>query len=242
MRLASLRIVVYCIQQMPAASAAIATALTRDNISDSVAVEVRGRIVDGRLPAGERINEVHLSQELGVSRTPLREALGRLAAEGALTNVPRFGYFVRALTLAEFEQIYDIRPLLDPEALRLAGVPARKRLERLEKLNRKLAAARNPEAAIALDDAWHLELLADCPNRVLIELIENVVRRTRRYELALMRETSNVLRASEGHSRILAALRDGNLVAACAALRRNMQSGRAPIVSWLRARESRTGA
>jgi DNA-binding GntR family transcriptional regulator len=218
------------------------SAAARDNISDSVAAEVRRRIVDGRLPAGERINEVHLSQELGVSRTPLREALGRLAAEGALTNVPRFGYFVRALTLEEFEQIYDIRPLLDPEALRLAGVPARKRMERLEKLNRRLAAARSPETAIALDDAWHQELLADCPNLVLVELIENIIRRTRRYELALMRETSNVLRATEDHSRILAALRAGNLDGACTALRHNMQSGRAPIVSWLRARESRPGA
>jgi DNA-binding GntR family transcriptional regulator len=218
-----------------------AAGLARDNIRDSVAAEVRRRIVDGRLPAGERINEVHLSGELGVSRTPLREALGRLAAEGALTNVPRFGYFVRALTLEEFEQIYDIRPLLDPEALRLAGVPARKRMERLEKLNRRLAAARSSEAAIELDDAWHQELLAECPNRVLVELIENIILRTRRYELALMRETSNVLRATEDHSRILAALSAGNLDGACAALRYNMQSGRAPIVSWLRARESRPG-
>jgi DNA-binding GntR family transcriptional regulator len=222
-------------------SASTATTLARDNISDSVAAEVRRRIVDGRLPAGDRINEVHLSQELGVSRTPLREALGRLAAEGTLTNVPRFGYFVRALTLEEFEQIYDIRPLLDPEALRLAGVPARKRMERLEKLNRRLAAARSPEAAIELDDAWHRELLAECTNRVLVELIENIILRTRRYELALMRETSNVLRATEDHSRILAALSAGNLDGACAALRHNMQSGRAPIVSWLRARESRRG-
>jgi DNA-binding GntR family transcriptional regulator len=215
--------------------------LVRDNISDSVAAEVRKRIVDGRLPAGERINEVHLSQQLGVSRTPLREALSRLAAEGALTSVPRFGYFVRALTLEEFEQIYDIRPLLDPEALRLAGVPAPERLERLEKLNRKLARARDPETAIALDDEWHLELVAGCPNRVLIELIENIILRTRRYELALMRETPNVRRASEEHARILAALRAGNLAAACAALKRNMQSGREPIVSWLRARESKRG-
>jgi len=217
-------------------------ALARDNISDSVAAEVRRRIVDGRLPAGERINEVHLSQELGVSRTPLREALGRLAAEGALTSVPRFGYFVRALTLEEFEQIYDIRPLLDPEALRLAGVPEPKRMERLEKLNRRLAAARSPEAAIEIDDAWHRELLAECPNRVLVELIDNIILRTRRYELALMRETSNVLRATEDHSRILAALSEGDLDGACAALRHNMQSGRAPIVAWLRVRESRPGA
>ena len=212
-------------------------AVSRDNISDAVAGELREMIVDGRLPAGERINEVRLSEWLGVSRTPLREALNRLSAEGALTSTPRLGYFVRPLTLEEFEQIYDIRPILDPEALRLAGLPPPERIERLEELNRELAAVRDPEQAIALDDAWHMELLDDCPNRVLVELIQNMMQRTRRYELALMRETRNVIRTTEDHGRILAALRDKDLSAACAALKHNMQSGRASIVEWLVARE-----
>jgi DNA-binding GntR family transcriptional regulator len=218
----------------------IAAALPlRDNISDSVAAELRRRIVDGRLPAGERINEVHLARQLGVSRTPLREALSRLAAEGALSTVPRFGFFVRPLTLEEFEQIYDIRPILDPEALRLAGLPDARTIERLEKLNRRLATVRDPETAIALDDEFHLALLDRCPNRVLVEMIQNIILRTRRYELALMRETSNVERATEDHDRILDALRERDLRAACAALKRNMQWGRAPIVSWLKAREAK---
>jgi DNA-binding GntR family transcriptional regulator len=72
-------------------------------------------------------------------------------------------------------------------------------------------------------------------------MIENIILRTRRYELALMRETPNVRRATEEHARILAALRKRDLPAACAALKRNMQSGRAPIVSWLKARESKHG-
>lgn len=212
--------------------------LPRDNISDEVAAELRRRIVDGRLPAGERINEVHLSQELGVSRTPLREALHRLAAEGAVTSLPRVGFFVRPLTLEEFEQIYDIRPILDPAALRLAGIPPPERIARLSRMNRDFAAAPDPESAIALDDAWHLELLAGCPNRVLVELIENMILRTRRYELALMRETQNVERSSDDHERILAALRQGDLEAACKALEVNMRSGRTPLVEWLTAREA----
>ena len=175
-----------------------------------------------------------------MSRTPLREALSRLAAEGALSSVPRLGFFVRPLTLEEFEQIYDIRPILDPEALRLAGLPDSRTIERLEKLNRRLAGVRDPENVIGLDDEWHLDLIDRCPNRVLIELIQNIILRTRRYELALMRETSNVRRATEDHERILAALRRRDLPAACAALKRNMQTGRAPIVSWLKARESKT--
>jgi DNA-binding GntR family transcriptional regulator len=216
----------------------IITPLKRANISDSVVAAVRAMIVDGRLADGERINEVRLAESLGVSRTPLREALSRLSAEGALTSTPSFGYFVRPLTIEEFEQVYDIRPILDPEALRLAGIPSPSRIEYLKKVNRMLAAERDPEAVIARDDEWHLELLAGCPNRVLVGLIEDTIVRTRRYELALMRETRNVQRATKDHDAILRALRDGNLKAACAALKHNMQSGKEPVIAWLKARKS----
>lgn len=208
----------------------------RGNISDDAETAVRAMIVDGALADGERINEVRLAAQLGVSRTPLREALNRLSVEGALTSAPRIGYFVRPLTLDEFKQIYAIRPLLDPEALRLAGLPAPKKMERLSKLNQSLRKARG-RAAIALDDEWHLTLISDCPNRVLIEMIENIIMRTKRYELALLRESANVMRAHNEHELILDALRARDLERACAALRQNMQSGFAPIAEWLMRRE-----
>jgi DNA-binding GntR family transcriptional regulator len=216
-----------------------ALALVRDNISDAVVIELRNMIVDGRLPPGERINEVHLSQQLGVSRTPLREALARLAHEGALKSVPRIGYFVQPLTLEEFEQIYAIRPLLDPEALRLAGLPTRERMERLRKINEQIESESDADTIIGLDDDWHLELIKDCPNRVLLDLIKQFIRRTRRYEIALMRERKNVLVAGANHKSIMAALRRRDLEAACAALRTNLQTGYEPIASWLRAHESK---
>jgi DNA-binding GntR family transcriptional regulator len=210
--------------------------LRRLNVSETVAAAVRAMIVDGRLAPGERINEVRLSEALGVSRTPLREALSRLAAEGALSATPAIGYSVRPLSVEEFEQLYDIRPLLDPEALRLAGLPAPPRLAKLEALNHRFAATPDAESAISLDDEWHLELIAACPNRVLIEMIEAMILRTRRYEVALLREQPNRLRATDDHERIMAALREGDLDAACIALKTNMQSGREPIIAWLTAR------
>lgn len=216
----------------------LAVELERPNISESLVVLLRKMIVDGSLPAGARVNEVHLAKSLGVSRTPLREALGRLVAENALTVVPRYGYYVCPLTFEEFRQIYQIRPILDPEALRLTGIPSPERLARLEEINRKIIAATDAEEIISLDDAWHLELLAECPNRVLVELIEQNIRRTRRYETALMREQRNVCRASDEHEEIIDALRAGNLEAGCDALRRNLESGFEPIAEWLKARES----
>ena len=205
-------------------------------MSDAVVAAVRSMIVEGRLAEGARVNEVRLAADLGVSRTPLREALHRLSAEGALTNAAGFGYSVRPLTLEEFEQLYDIRPILDPEALRLAGIPPVKQIKRLEELNRAVSAAQEPEAVIARDDEWHRQLLAGCPNRILTGLIDDFILRTRRYELALMRESRDVARATEDHKAILRALRAGDLKAACAALKRNLQSGRTPIVDWLKAR------
>lgn len=210
--------------------------LERANLSETAADAMREMIIDGRLGPGERVNEVRLAAALGVSRTPLREGLRLLAAEGALDAAPHLGFFVRPLTLQEFEQIYDIRPILDPEALRLAGLPTPERVALLEKMNRVLATKKGA-AAVELDDRWHLELLADCPNRVLIELIENIIRRTRRYEVALMREGTNVARAIEDHRRIIAALRAGELKGACAALKENMKSGKKPIIDWLKSRE-----
>jgi DNA-binding GntR family transcriptional regulator len=217
-------------------------AVARENISGLLAMELRNRIVDGRLPAGERINEVHLALELGVSRTPLREALARLANEGALRSVPRIGYYVEPLTLEEFEQVYSIRPLLDPEALRLAGLPSSDRMARLRELNDQMERARATDTIIGLDDDWHLELIAACPNKVLVDLIRQFMRRTRRYEIALLRERKNAALAGASHSSIMSALRRRDLAGACSALRTNLEWGYQPIASWLKARESRKRA
>ncbi|MGP1353159.1 MAG: GntR family transcriptional regulator [Parasphingopyxis sp.] len=214
--------------------------LSASNISQDAAATVREMIVTGRLADGDRINEVHLAAQLDVSRTPLREGLWRLASEGVITTVPRKGFFVAPLTLSEFEQLYDIRPILDPEALRLAGIPSPAALDRLEKLNRKFVAAKKPSEAIEIDNAWHMALLAGCPNRVLVDMIAQIIGRTRRYEHALFRETENIWSASDEHALILAALRDGDLKRACAMLKRNMQSGKAPIVEWLTRRTNAT--
>jgi len=143
---------------------------------------------------------------------------------------------VRPLTIEEFEQVYAIRPLLDPEALRLAGLPSPARLAKLETLNRRFAAAPHAETAIALDDDWHRELIAACPNKVLLEMIDAMILRTRRYEVALMRERPNREVAGEDHERIMAALRAGDLPAACAALKHNMQTGFEPVMTWLKSR------
>ena len=69
-------------------------------------------------------------------------------------------------------------------------------------------------------------------------MIEQFIRRTRRYEIALMRERRNVLSASLDHRAVMAALKRRDLAGACAALKRNLQTGKAPVAAWLKARET----
>lgn len=212
----------------------------RQNISEELANTIRQMITDGAIAAGSRINEVHLARDLGVSRTPLREAIARLEREDTLVAVPRLGAFVKPLTVNEFEQIYPIRALLDPEALRLSGLPSRQHIDRLERLNAQIDAAADPDTIIALDDEWHLLLIQACPNKVLIDLILKFIRRTRRYELALMREREQVDVATDTHSEIIAALRRGELEAAAGILKHNLETGGEPIRRWLLEREARS--
>ena len=209
----------------------------RTNLAEEVANLVRDMILDGRLPAGERINEVRLAAQLGVSRTPLREALSRLVTEGALRDIPRRGVFVRPLTADEVRDIYPVRGILDPAALRLAGIPSQAAIARLRKINRSLAAATDPAEAVRLDDELHLELVAGCPNPVLIELIRQFMWRTRRYELGLMGREAATASAVAAHERIFAALEAGDLDRACEELEGNMVRGQQPVLEWLAQRD-----
>lgn len=211
--------------------------LVRPNLSEQVADLVRDMILDGRLPPGERINELQLSADIGVSRTPLREALSRLVSEGALRDEPRRGFFVRPLTAEEVRNIYPIRAILDPAALRLAGVPTPKALAKLHKINRQLGACTDPWECVQLDDRFHLQLIVGCPNPVLIEIIRQFMWRTRRYELGLQRWRVGMPGGVASCDRLLDALERGKLDDACREVEGSMMRGQKPVLDWLAERD-----
>jgi len=89
-------------------------------IQDIVFTTLRDEILSGDLKPGERLNTSQLSQRLGVSRTPIREALNRLTSVGLVDNIPHRGAFVRKLSIEEIIEIYYIRAALEGIAARLA--------------------------------------------------------------------------------------------------------------------------
>lgn len=207
----------------------------RRNLAYDLADVLRDRIADGRLPSGRRVNEVALAAELEVSRTPVREALSHLAAEGFVEVKPRRGFFVQELRSGLAEQLYGVRAVLDPAALELAGLPSSDRLDRLAELNEgiRAVAADEVETIIDRDNEWHMVLLDHCPNRILVDLIRQFMRRTRPLERAFLRSHLGRETMASEHDRIVAALGAGDLAAGVAALGANMRSGMGPILEWL---------
>ena len=90
-------------------------------LRNDVFKQVKKAILQGIFPAGERLSEASLAKKLGVSRTPVREALHRLEMEGLVDTVPRRGTFVKELAFDQLEEIYRVRGLIEGYCGRLAA-------------------------------------------------------------------------------------------------------------------------
>jgi len=95
--------------------------LTRRRLVDEATQALRDAILSGRLPAGTRLRQTELAARLAISRTPIRDALGRLQQEGLVEILPAAGVRVAVLNLREAAELYDVREVLDGLAARLAA-------------------------------------------------------------------------------------------------------------------------
>ena len=179
-------------------------------LGDRVYATLRDYLRAGRLATGHPLQEAPLAAQLGVSRTPVREALARLASEGLVVAEGR-SFTVPSLSDGDIEDIYALRFLLEPQALRLIADarPARKALAPLRKTLEDMAAAHAAgdgtefmEANYRFRAAW----MALVPNRRLaraIELYADHVRYLRAFTLGDAEVRAAVLK---GLKRLLAAL------------------------------------
>ena len=184
------------------------------------------RALAGALGPGERVNESRLAAELGLSRTPLREALLQLEGEGWVRAEPNRGFVVRELSAEEARELYPVLWTLEGLAVRESGGLAATLAGEMRRLNARLArAARQPVRALALDRRWHETLLSLCPNRRLLALVRAERRLVERYERLYMSRPELVPRSVAQHEAVIAALEAGDFDAAAARLEDNWRFG-----------------
>jgi DNA-binding GntR family transcriptional regulator len=175
---------------------------------------LREEILSGRLPPGSVLQEVALAESLGVSRGPLREAIGRLQAEGLVTVRPRRGAIVRALTPHEFLEAYQVREVLEILGIRLA-VPrlSANDVAELEALVDEMAAHAETEDAERFFDAndrFHRALVHASANARLIEMHGQLLGQMGRYRMRSLALRGNLARSVGEHRAILRAAKAGN--------------------------------
>jgi len=115
--------------------------LKRENLGNQVFEQVKEIIVRGEIPAGKRMIESEIAASMGISRTPVREAVHKLEAEGLLQPLPRGGYVVRGLSLPDIEETFEIRSILESFAAYLAAnrhsskeiLPLEKKMEEFQR-------------------------------------------------------------------------------------------------------------
>jgi len=207
--------------------------ISRVPLRDEVYRELLDRIQRGHYPDRARLQDTELASELGVSRTPVREALIRLAREGVLDSSMGRGFRIRGLDPGELREVGTILGSLEALALRLSSDPSPSQLERLAQLAQRLERTRGDAiACLDLEDEWHQVLLEGCPNRRLLELIASLRQVPRRYLAAYMREARRLSLSTLPHARILAALRESGRDSAAAVFEQQWRKALAELEDW----------
>jgi DNA-binding GntR family transcriptional regulator len=217
------------------------TTIARAPLRDEVCRQILDRIHRGDLPPGSRVRDVDLATQLGVSRTPIREALLQLAQEGVLDTAMGRGFRVRPIDAAELREVGDILGSLESLALRLSPPPPPDRLDRLRQVDRRLEQIRGDVShCLDLEDGWHRILLEACPNRRLLDLIASLRHVPRRYLAAYMRDAGRLSLSTLPHQKILQALEKDGCDSAAAVFEQQWRRGVAELEAWV-ARAPSTG-
>ncbi len=180
----------------------------REIVSDALRQAIR----DGILPPGERLMEIPLAEELGVSRTPIREAIRILEQEGLIVMIPRRGTYVADMSLKDVTEVFELRSILEELAAELAA--ERITNEEIEALEQHLVEIgnymneNNLDKVVQADILFHEILYKASRNDRLVEMIHNLREQTLRFRTLSMSQTGRLAKTWDEHRQLVEAISD----------------------------------
>lgn len=219
--------------------------IQRRNLGDDVYRILWARILSRDLHPGDKLSDLRLSSELGVSRTPVREALHRLLQDGVIRAQPNRGFFVTSFSGRDIEEIFEIRAAL--EALALRTVVTRHpdenyswALEQLEEVERMIASAESEEEIVAAnerfleaDQGFHKYIVEHSGNERLITMINGLWAQIAVFQKAGTHVPGYVEVALRQHREIITLLRAGKHGEAIDALQAHIRDMKTRIIADL---------
>lgn len=180
-------------------------------------------IIMGRIPPGERLDEASLARRFGVSRTPVREALGQLVVMGLVDSQPHRGGHAASISPAKLGQLFELMAEYEGACARLSAkrmTPAERRaLEKIHEGSRDHMQRGDEAGYSELNDAFHEALYAGSHNDFLIEATQMTKQRLSPFRIAQFRQPGRLHRSFEEHSRVVEAVLRADQQAAEATIR-----------------------
>jgi DNA-binding GntR family transcriptional regulator len=197
---------------------------------------LREQLLSGELQPHQHLIEAKIAQEIGTSRTPVREALHSLELEGLIKSIPRVGYVVKPISEQEVEEICEIRMAIEGIATRWAMEKAYKKL--VEELEKNISLAEDKvskgdvRAFVDMDARFHEIISKFSGSKRLLELSQTLRRHMLRYRIQSIYSVDNVLRAIEGHKEIVQAIKKRDMDEVIKAIRYHMEQSKRDILRY----------
>ena len=180
-------------------------------LRDVVFNTLRKAILKGDLKPGERLMEIALAEKLGVSRTPIREAIRKLELEGLVVMAPRKGAKVASITERDLNDVLEVRKGMEELAIRLACERITpEQLDELDKVEKKflnLIDSENLTELAEVDVEFHDVIYAATNNKRLIQLLNNLREQMYRYRIEYLKDSAVRRQLAKEHIAICEALR-----------------------------------
>jgi DNA-binding GntR family transcriptional regulator len=217
-----------------------------ENLSARVYNQIKHLILCNEIMPGQKLHHQELSERLGVSRTPVREALTRLVQEGYVSFLPNRGFTCKEIRIQEAEELYDLREAL--EAFAVEKAIAKLTQASLDQLRRKMSSygrdvqKRFTRERLVYDQDVHMQIIRLAGNETLTNTLSHVFER-----IVLKRRTDGLydpargLTAHEEHMRLLDAMQQRNVSAAVAIIREHIQAGKKNVMADLEQRQAIRG-
>ena len=203
------------------------------SLSEQAYAAIKQRIITLRFGPGTYLNVAAIAELLGIGRTPVHQAVRRLAHEGMIEIMPRKGMIVKPVSLHDVMAIAEVRLVNEPYCVRLAAENAKRQditaLERILRRAGRAAEAGDTEAMMLADRDFHCAISGIAGNQILADILRNLHERSLRFWFISLHQSSHQQEVDREHASILRAIKDHDADAAEQAMRRHIESFRNTI-------------
>lgn len=206
----------------------------RELVFDSL----RKAIIHGKLRPGERLMEIQLAEEMGVSRTPVREAIRKLELDGFVVMVSRRGAYVAGVSVKDIADVFEVRSALEGLAAGLAAERiTEEEMEELEKVIYQISGEEDVLAVVKKDNEFHELIYKASRNRRLTQIIKNLSEQISRFRLTSLSVPGRLKIAVDEHKKIIEAICERDVDLANKLASEHMENAEQNLINAIREEE-----